>query len=138
MFKIMCYYNNENYIEKLYNNFLDDFKNIKKLKNVEIYLLISNDTIYGIFSYIPSNYSINILLFKVNTYIQDNYIEEFIEIIFTDIIYEFRHIYFNHDSIMPTDRIYDKLVNYNLINNFRKDNIKHYQYNYFNCFGCTF
>lgn len=134
MYKIICYNYNELFINSLYNHFLEEFNEIKKNKNISSYLLINNKTIYGIFSYKYNNNKIDIVLFKTVNALE-YYTENFIYIIFKNIILEFDYVYLNKNKIYPKYIILGELHNYELIEENEKLILykKKNRYNYFNC-----
>tara|TARA_B100001175_G_scaffold317348_1_gene333911 strand:+ start:1377 stop:1796 length:420 start_codon:yes stop_codon:yes gene_type:complete len=136
MYNIISYEkSNEFYISTLNNYFSEDLNSVKKdIKNFT-YLLIIEKNICGIFSYKYNIDKIEIVLLKVSN-ILDYYIDNFIFIIFNNIILEFDYIYINKCKLQPSNIILNELYNYDLINN-SNDMIliykKKHKYNYFNC-----
>ena len=75
--------------------------------------------------------------------ILDYYIDNFIFIIFNNIILEFDYIYINKYKLQPSNIILNELYNYDLINNYNDIILiykKKHKYNYFNCLfiNCLF
>lgn len=143
MYNIISYEDNKKKISYMYNYFSQELNEIKNNNNINIYLLVSNNVIYGIFSFTNTTNNITILLLKIVN-ILDEYIKEFICRIINNIIIDFDNIYIHKKNVDPLDIFIKELYNYknngNYIekNNIEENNIilhykKNYTYNYFNC-----